>query len=316
MKTPDSENWARSGAGRALSEVEVSSKQSAAMALADILPAVSVPDDCSSLESLGRTVASVAHDFNNLITGILLYSDLMLVELPAQSRLRRHAQEIRQAGQQGCALIQQLFLLARRQPSEAQWFSWNEHIGQARHLLACLAGEKVRLVTRLARQLDSVPMGPSQMQQILVNLVLNARDAMPQGGEIVIATRNGPRPQQVELTVSDSGCGMSAHTQAHLFQLFYTTKPPGRGNGLGLCTVQDYVRRAGGQVTVKSTPGKGTRVAMVLPAAGCPGAERAIHFHEVSQHERHPSNGHGPYSPDRRRQLPQSADRRRRARGA
>jgi len=234
--------------------------------------------ESQKMEAIGRLVGGVAHDFNNLLTGMVLCSELLLVGLEKDSRLRHYAEEIRSAGVQGAALIQQLLAVARQRVVAPRLLSLNEVITGMRSLLARLIGENIELNSELADDLGLVKMDPAQVQQIILNLVLNARDAMPEGGRIAIATRNcsdwraksdGPkvRGSWIEFAVSDTGCGMDAETRSRLFEPFFTTKKPGQGNGLGLATVHSIVKHEGGRVQVESEPGKGTRVAVYLPQA-------------------------------------------------
>src|SRR5438128_3259155 len=214
--------------------------------------------ESQKLETIGRLVGGVAHDFNNLLTGIMLYCDLLIAGLGSDRRLRYHAEEIRLAGQHGAALIQQLLAVARHQVVEPHLLSWNQVISRMRNLLVRLIGENLELVTSLADDLGCVRMDSAQAQQIVLNLVLNARDAMPEGGRITLATRNcadclsNPSQQKsglvpcVEFTVTDAGCGMDAETRSRLFEPFFTTKQPGQGNGLGLVTVSNIVKQDGG----------------------------------------------------------------------
>ncbi len=231
--------------------------------------------EAQKMEVVGRLVGGVAHDFNNLLTGITLYCDLLIAGLERGSRQHHHAEEIRMAGEQGAALIQQLLALSRQQVIEPRIICLNDVIASTRNLLSRLLGEKFELVTRLDSGLGQVKVDPAQVQQILFNLVLNARDAMAHGGSILVETRNacmctpggasrGGTPAVV-LTVSDSGCGMSAETQSHLFEPFFTTKADGRGNGLGLATVYNIVRNNGGTIEVDSELGRGTEFRVKLP---------------------------------------------------
>lgn len=233
--------------------------------------------ESQKMEAVGRLLGGVAHDFNNLITGIMLYCDLLIAGLGRDRRLRHHAQEIRMAGEQSAALIQQLLAVARPRTVEARVLSVNEVVRGMRELLARLIGEDIELVTSLADDLGWVKMNPAQVQQIVMNLVLNARDAMPDGGRVTVKTRNGadflshPIDQKssltpcIEIAVTDTGCGMNAETRSHLFERFFTTKLPGQGNGLGLATVFAIVKEYGGTVLVESEPGRGTHVSVHLP---------------------------------------------------
>jgi two-component system, cell cycle sensor histidine kinase and response regulator CckA len=231
--------------------------------------------EAQKMEAIGRLVGGVAHDFNNVLTGIMLYCDLLIAGLEQGSRLMHHAEEIRMAGQQGGALIQQLLAVARQHVIEPRLLSLNEVILSARNLLSRLLGEKYQLITKLKSDLGNVKMDPAQVQQILFNLVLNARDAMPQGGAIQVKTGHGelsgtePGVHQsipsVFLAVKDSGCGMSAETQARLFEPFFTTKANGRGTGLGLATVAHIVKENHGVIEVKSEAGRGTHFTVLLP---------------------------------------------------
>jgi signal transduction histidine kinase len=235
--------------------------------------------DAQKMEAIGRLVGGVAHDFNNLLTGMVLCSELILAGLEEDSRLRRFAEEIRKAGQQGAGLIQQLMAVARQRAVEPCLLCLNGVISDVHNLLSRLIGENIELVPELAADLGWVRMDPAQVQQIILNLVLNARDAMPDGGRVTISTRNGEglRPSDtpsqfcdswVELTVSDTGCGMDMETRSRLFEPFFTTKKPGQGNGLGLATVYRIVTHEGGTIEVESEIGRGTRVVVHLPRVG------------------------------------------------
>ena len=224
--------------------------------------------EAQKMEVVGRLVSGVAHDFNNLLTGIMLYCDLLIAGLDRDSRFLRHAEEIRMAGEQGGALIQQLLAAARQQSVEPRVLSLNEIVLKTRNLLSRLLGEKYELVLELEHDLGMVKIDPAQVQQILFNLVLNARDAMPQGGQIQVATGHrdlkvsqGPKQTAagVFLSVKDSGCGMSAETRARLFEPFFTTKVNGRGTGLGLSTVHNIVTNNGGTSRSTANPGGARR---------------------------------------------------------
>jgi two-component system, cell cycle sensor histidine kinase and response regulator CckA len=231
--------------------------------------------DAQKMEVIGRLVGGVAHDFNNLLTGIMLYCDLLSAGLRKNVRMRHHAEEIRMAGEQGAALVQQLLAIARQQVVEPRVFCVNAKIVEMREMLSRLIGENIDLQTELEPALGNVRLDPGQFQQILLNLVLNARDAMPGGGRILVRTENceyqlagtapvGPLPA-VRLTLTDQGCGMSAETRSHLFEPFFTTKSAGRGNGLGLATLHEIVQSAGGAIQVESEVDRGTTFRITLP---------------------------------------------------
>ncbi|HSK42717.1 MAG TPA: ATP-binding protein, partial [Candidatus Binatia bacterium] len=226
------------------------------------------------LEAVGRLAGGVAHDFNNLLTGVLLYCDLLMASLEPGHPVRKYAEEIRKAGIQATALVRQLLAVARPTNSEPRLLSLNEIAEGMRNLLVCLIGENIELIFHLDPNLGLVKMDPTQAQQILLNLVLNARDAMPGGGHIIVETSNcrvqvltgtaheTGRPTQLPcalFVVTDNGSGMDAATHAHLFEAFFTTKAS-KGTGLGLATVYDIVTSNGGLIHVDSAPACGTRV--------------------------------------------------------
>ncbi|HET7442094.1 MAG TPA: PAS domain S-box protein [Terriglobales bacterium] len=230
--------------------------------------------EAQKMEAIGRLVGGVAHDFNNLLTGIMLYCDLLISGLEDGGRLRHHAEEIRMAGEQGAALVQQLLAIGRQQMVEPRVLSLNEVVSGTTNLLSRLIRENIQLIMNLAEDLGKVKMDPAQVQQILLNLVLNARDAMPEGGMIQVQTRNGDAgspsragdaAQSVCLEVTDNGCGMDRETRSRLFEPFFTTKKPGQGNGLGLATVYSVVKQNGGKIQVESEPGRGTQITIFLP---------------------------------------------------
>lgn len=226
------------------------------------------------LESIGRLTAGVVHDFNNVLTGLLLYCDLLLANLQDQHS-RKYAEQIRSAGVQAAGVVRQLLNIAKADTRQPRSLSLNEVIEAVRELFSRVVGENIELILRLDPKLGFVWLDYTQAQQILLNLVLNARDAMPAGGRIVIETRNcdieilhesGVRMPCVALTVSDDGIGMDAFTRAHLFEAFFTTKGS-KGTGLGLAGVYDTVTTNGGLIHVASSPGAGTRVNILLPLA-------------------------------------------------
>ena len=233
------------------------------------------------LESVGRLAGGVAHDFNNLLTGVLLYCDLLTAGLESGHRLRKYAEEIRNASLQATGLVRQLLTVLRPANSESRLLSLNEIVEGMRNLLARLIGENIELKFQLDPGLGLIKMDPVQAQQILLNLVLNARDAMPAGGQISVETSNckvqilaqrhfgessaAAAVPCVLFVVGDNGMGMDAETRTHLFEAFFTTKAAGKGTGLGLATVYDIVTGSGGFIHVDSAPGRGTRVTVLLP---------------------------------------------------
>jgi PAS domain S-box-containing protein len=232
--------------------------------------------ESQKLENVGRLVGGVAHDFNNLLTGLMLYCDLLIGELEKDSRSRHHAQEMRRAGEQGAKLVQQLLAISRPSVEDLNAVALNDVVNNVEGLLTRLIGENVVLTKSLAGDLGSVRMDPAQVQQILLNLVLNARDAMPDGGKILLTTRNcagylpsGLEAPQlmpcVELAVSDTGSGMDAETLGRAFEPFFTTKENGRGNGLGLASARRLAKLHGGTILAESEPGRGTRISLLLP---------------------------------------------------
>jgi two-component system, cell cycle sensor histidine kinase and response regulator CckA len=228
------------------------------------------------LEAVGRLATGVVHDFNNLLTGVLLYCDLLLANLQGHEA-RKYAEEIRSVSIQAAGIVRQLLNVARPGTPRPRLLSLNEVIEATQELLSRFMGDQIQLELRLDPELGLVRLDSTQAQQILLNLVLNARDAMPSGGQIVIQTANcdieilhepigGTRLPCVLLTISDNGAGMDAATRAHMFEAFFTTKGS-KGTGLGLAGVQDIVSSNGGLIHVDSAPGKGTRVTVLLPLA-------------------------------------------------
>ncbi len=255
----------------------------------------------SNYEALGRLTIGVAHDFNTLLTAIMLYNDLIHEEIHRQNRkipdcerMKHAADEIRTACERGIALIQQLMTLTRPAVVEPEAISWNETILGMNNLLRRLLGENFELILNLAEDLKKMKLSPSKAQQVVLNLVLNARDAMPEGGNIVLQTGNSragnsKSAKHVELTVIDTGCGMDKATLTHAFEPFFTTKSQGRGNGLGLATVREIVGNAGGEIHVESGPAKGTSMRVRLPALRSEPvqAERIFASRVVPRQKRH-----------------------------
>ena len=239
------------------------------------------------LEMLGRMVGGVAHDFNNLLTAILLHCDLVKTKLPAANPLARRIEEIRHAADQGAGLIRQLMTVGREEKGTPRWVSFNHALQELLPLLRHLAGEHIIISLDLTTGAPRVGLSLAEAQQLILNLVLNARDAMPEGGEVRLTTRqhnlsDGAQSAShtFEFTVTDSGSGMAPETAAHIFEPFYTTKPFGRGTGTGLSTVKGIVVGAGGTIGLDTKPGQGTRVTVRLPQIGSPKDDRPEPDHQ------------------------------------
>jgi two-component system cell cycle sensor histidine kinase/response regulator CckA len=235
-------------------------------------------------EAVGRLAGGVVHDFNNLLTGVMLYCDLLLSSLDARDRRRRYAEEIRSAIVQGTGLVKQLLVFARPQALPVRTLCLNEIARGMHDLLARLIGENIAFELNLDPDLGVVTIDQAQAQQVLLNLVLNARDALPNGGRITVETSNCkfqpvagtmspaslPAFPCVLLVVGDNGHGMDAATRQRLFEPFFTTKNAGQGTGLGLTTVRSIVTTNRGLIHFESEPGRGTRVLILLPRAPKP----------------------------------------------
>ncbi len=230
------------------------------------------------MEAIGRLAGGVAHDFNNLLTVITGYSERLLGGLAENDPMRKGAEAIKRSADRAASLTQQLLAFSRRQILTPKVLDLNSVVGNMTKLLQRLIGEDVQLATLPAADLGHVKADPHQVEQVIMNLAVNSRDAMPQGGTLTIQTANVTLDRAmatqhvgleagryVMLLVSDTGCGMSAETQAHLFEPFFTTKPQGKGTGLGLSTIYGIVKQSGGHIWVESEPGRGTTVRIYLP---------------------------------------------------
>jgi signal transduction histidine kinase len=227
-----------------------------------------VSPDAAHLEMVGRLVGGVAHDFNNLLTGILLYCDLLKTKLAPANPLALKIEEIRYAAEQGAGLIRQLMTVGREEKDAPRWVSFNHALQEIVPLLRHLAGENIAITMDLAEGAPRVGLSLAEAQQLILNLVLNARDAMRSGGKVCLETRLGTfegANHALEFSVSDSGAGMDAETAAQIFEPFYTTREKGRGTGMGLVTVKRIVQEAGGMILVDTVPGQGTRMTVRLP---------------------------------------------------
>jgi CheY-like chemotaxis protein len=213
--------------------------------------------------TLRRHASSVAHDFNNLLAVITGYTELMLRRLRPDDPMRRNAEAIKRATEWGVALAEQVLAGSRQPPPAPAPMDLNQLVTNVTRVLQPVLGENIELTTRLASGLTRVSVNAHQIGQVIMNLVVNARDAMPDGGHIVIETADVG--QVVMLSVSDTGSGMDDETRARLFEPYFTTKEPGRGTGLGLATVHDIVTQFGGQISVLSDAGSGSAFKIYLP---------------------------------------------------
>jgi len=230
------------------------------------------------MEAIGRLAGGISHDFNNVLTIIYGYSKLLLDHLDCNESLYQYATEINKAVNRGTSLSRQLLAFSRKQTLQPKLLSPNAIVSDMDKMLHRLIGEDIELVTVLDPAVGQVSADPGQLEQVIINLVINARDAMPQGGTLTIETANvtldeadaleqiGVRPgPYVRLTVRDTGCGMDAETKAHLFEPFFTTKGPGKGTGLGLATAYGIITQSGGHIKVDSAPGQGATFMIYLP---------------------------------------------------
>jgi PAS domain S-box-containing protein len=230
------------------------------------------------MEAVGRLAGGIAHDFNNLLTIIKGYAELALQRSGIQPELRADVQQIENAAERASTLIRQLLAFSRKQVLQPKIIDLNAIVTGLDKLLGRLMGEHIEMVTRCGANVGHVKADPAQIEQVIMNLVVNARDAMPKGGRLTVETDDvdldstyardhvtvKPGPY-VMLAVSDSGIGMSPETVAHIFEPFYTTKQSGQGTGLGLSTVYGIVKQSGGYIWVYSEPGKGTTFKVYLP---------------------------------------------------
>jgi len=250
------------------------------------------------MEAIGTLAGGVAHDFNNILMVISGYSSVLADALQAEPKLAAHVEQIQKSAERAASLTRQLLAFSRKQTVQPTHLNLNEVVTGIEKLLHRLIGEDIEISTKLEPDLGTVLADSGQMEQIILNLAVNARDAMPEGGKLTIETRrsrvgnagakgqNDLKPgEYVELLVVDSGVGMTSSTQSHIFEPFFTTKPAGKGTGLGLSTVYGIVQQAGGVVTFESAPGLGTSFHIFLPRIQSPAklsvseGERTGHLH-------------------------------------
>jgi signal transduction histidine kinase/ActR/RegA family two-component response regulator len=230
------------------------------------------------MEAVGRLAGGIAHDFNNLLTVIMGYSQVLLTELGPQHPLRGKIEETLKAGERAATLIRQLLTFSSKQSLDPKILSLNTAVMSLETMLRRLIGDDIRLVSKLDQTNGRLRADQAQLEQVLVNLVVNARDAMPKGGTLTIETAQVelirspvyyltplPPGSYVRLAVSDTGCGMDRKTQSHIFEPFFTTKEEGKGSGLGLSTVFGIVTQCGGAIDVTSRVGHGTRFDLYFP---------------------------------------------------
>jgi two-component system, cell cycle sensor histidine kinase and response regulator CckA len=236
-------------------------------------------DHAQRMEAIGRLAGGIAHDFNNFLTIIKGHASFMLAELPDAAPMREDVAQVSDAADRAASLTRQLLAFSRRQVLQPRPVLLNETVSRIEALLRRLIGEDIELQTQLSPDLYLINADPGQIEQIVMNLAVNARDAMPNGGRLEIATANaelseefagrhlGAAPgQYVMLTVSDNGTGIPVELRGQIFEPFFTTKEMGKGTGLGLSTVYGIVKQSGGDLWVYSEPGEGTTFKIYLPA--------------------------------------------------
>ena len=236
--------------------------------------------ESQKMEAIGKLAGGVAHDFNNMLTAILGYASMIYEDAPPKSPIQGQALQIRKAAESAATLTQKLLAFSRKQVLQANHVDLAPLLDGVVTLIGRVIGENIAVTTHADAGLWPVLADPVQVEQSLVNLAINARDAMPNGGTLQITARNAPLPtgerrhdgevkpgDYVQITVTDTGIGMDESTRTRMFEPFFTTKPHGQGTGLGLSTVYGFVRQCGGSIAVLSTPGKGTSIELLLPRA-------------------------------------------------
>ena len=244
--------------------------------------------EAQKMEVVGQLAGGVAHDFNNILAVIMGYGELMMQEIPPEDALRKPLEEIQHASERAVGLTRQLLVFSRKQTVQPVVLDLNHVVHELDKMLRRLIDENISMTTVLDQQVGAIKADPGYVGQVLMNLVVNARDAMLNGGKLAIATRNvaldesyartraGVIPgKYVMLSVSDTGTGLTAEVRAHLFEAFFTTKPKGKGTGLGLSTCQTIVQQSGGHIDVQSELGAGTTFKIYFPRVDQP-LEQAV----------------------------------------
>ena len=252
----------------------------------------------AKMEAIGQLAGGIAHDFNNLLTVINGYGGLLLASLPPDDPARQYLAEIRAAGSRAAALTKQLLAFGRRDDQSMEVVSLNDVLTGMAKMLRPVISEEIKLELVLAKDLGNVRVDRGQIEQVVMNLAVNARDAMPTGGTLILETRNAKASEEyllqrrnhepsryVVLVVSDNGCGMTPEVQERIFEPFFTTKAPGKGTGLGLSTVYAIVKQSGGAIDVRSHPGQGTAFRIFLPRVEgrAAAAHRDVHLAPLPQ---------------------------------
>jgi two-component system cell cycle sensor histidine kinase/response regulator CckA len=235
------------------------------------------------MEVIGRLAGGFAHDFNNLLSVILGFCDVLLMRLEQNAPLRKEVEGIKKAGERGASLTRQLLAMSKKQMLQPRALDLNQVIKDMEGMLRCLIGEDNKLVLKLAPGLKQVEADPGQIEQAIINLVINACDAMPQGGKLTIETANlhsdeAEGNSYVAISVSDTGCGMDAEVRSRIFEPFFTTKQDGKGTGLGLTVVNEIIKQLNGYIQVHSQLGQGTTFKLCLPCT-----DRAVAQPEVKE---------------------------------
>jgi signal transduction histidine kinase len=234
--------------------------------------------EAQKMSVVGQLAGGVAHDFNNVLAIIMGYAEMIMADLEPEHSVRKHAEEIQHAANKAAGLTRQLLIFSRKQTVQHVRLDLNDVLKDMNNMLRLVIDENVTLTMVPGKKIGSVKADPGHIGQVLMNLVINARDAMPNGGKLTIATSNvtlddsfarahiGARPgDYVKMSVSDTGTGMTEEIKKHIFQAFFTTKPPGKGTGLGLSTCQTIVEQCSGHIEVLSELGRGTTFNIYFP---------------------------------------------------